>query len=104
MKTRQWVALGILCASAMLASTSQAGPFRRGPAKPHGPHPRTPRATAFWHHLRMDPRLEYRVYRAYANDMYPKWNGAIHAREIQNLGVPSGDIGLRGNGITYGAW
>lgn len=40
----------------------------------------------------------------YYRDLYPKYHGGFHARELQNLGVPSGDIGLRGNGISWTPW
>lgn len=40
----------------------------------------------------------------YYRGKYPRYFGAFHARELQNLGVPSGDIGLRGNGIFWSPW
>jgi hypothetical protein len=36
--------------------------------------------------------------------MYPRYYHSIHAREYQRIGVPTGDIGLRGNGITWTPW
>lgn len=35
---------------------------------------------------------------------YPKFYGGFHSRELQNIGVPSGDIGLRGNGFSMFPW
>lgn len=35
---------------------------------------------------------------------YPRYYHSLHARQIQNIGVPTGDIGLRGNGITWTPW
>jgi hypothetical protein len=44
------------------------------------------------------PRYEY------SKAMYPKYYYGFHARYMQNLGVPTGDVGLRGNGIRYNPW
>jgi hypothetical protein len=41
---------------------------------------------------------------AYGKAVYPKYYKGFHAREFQNLGVPHGDIGLRGNDLNMGAW
>jgi hypothetical protein len=41
---------------------------------------------------------------AYARQVYPQYYWGFHARHDQNLGVPTGDIGLRGNGITWQPW
>lgn len=30
-------------------------------------------------------------------ELYPKYYGGFHYRELQNLGYPSGDIGIRGS-------
>ena len=35
---------------------------------------------------------------------YPKFQGGFHSRELQNIGVPTGDIGLRGNGFSAFPW
>jgi len=39
-----------------------------------------------------------------ARKVYPKYYHGFHARDLQNVGVPSGDVGLRGNGITWNPW
>jgi hypothetical protein len=36
--------------------------------------------------------------------VYPKYYGGFHARTLQNIGVPTGDIGIRGNGIYANPW
>jgi len=41
---------------------------------------------------------------ANARVVYPRYYGQIHARNIQNIGVPPGDVGLRGNGFLPNAW
>lgn len=52
----------------------------------------------------IDPRRTY-AYRYYqGNTMYPKYNFGIHNRHLENIGVPSGDIGIRGNGFMMNAW
>lgn len=35
---------------------------------------------------------------------YPKYTGGFHSRELQNIGVPTGDTGLRGNGFSMYPW
>ncbi len=35
---------------------------------------------------------------------YPKYIGAFHSSHFSNIGVPSGDIGFRGNGIYWSPW
>ena len=44
------------------------------------------------------PRYEY----SKAN--YPKYYYGFHARYMQNMGVPTGDVGLRGNSIRWNPW
>ncbi len=52
----------------------------------------------------VDPRRTY-AYRYYqGNTMYPKYYFGLHERQLQNIGVPSGDIGLRGNGFMMNPW
>jgi len=41
---------------------------------------------------------------AYYRELYPKYYGAFHARSLYNYGVPSGDVGLRGNGVYWTPW
>ena len=42
---------------------------------------------------------------AYGRELYPQYYGSIHARQLQNIGIPTGDIGLRGNGgVTMYPW
>lgn len=40
----------------------------------------------------------------YYRAAYPKYYGGFHSREMQNIGIPSSDIGLRGNGLYWGPW
>jgi hypothetical protein len=52
----------------------------------------------------VNPRQTY-PYRYYqGNMMYPKYYFGLHERQMQSIGVPSGDIGIRGNGITATPW
>lgn len=39
-----------------------------------------------------------------ARAAYPKYYGGFHARALQNIGIPTGDIGIRGNGIYANPW
>jgi hypothetical protein len=41
---------------------------------------------------------------AYAQAVYPRYEGAFHARYFQNIGIPSGDVGLRGNSMFMSPW
>lgn len=36
--------------------------------------------------------------------LYPKYYGGFHYRHLDNIGIPSGDIGLRGNGLYMSPW
>ena len=36
--------------------------------------------------------------------VYPKYQGGFHSRALQNIGVPTGDIGIRGNGFMMNPW
>ena len=36
--------------------------------------------------------------------IYPKYQGGFHSRALQNIGVPTGDIGIRGNGFMMNPW
>jgi len=40
----------------------------------------------------------------YSKQIYPKYYYGFHSRQMQNIGVPTGDVGLRGNGITWNPW
>ena len=46
----------------------------------------------------------YQQTRQYLNWHYPKYIGGFHANYFRDLGVPPGDIGLRGNGIYIAPW
>jgi hypothetical protein len=42
---------------------------------------------------------------AYGRAVYPKYYWGLHSREFYNVGVPHGDIGIRGgNGFTWNPW
>ncbi|HZN32711.1 MAG TPA: hypothetical protein VFB80_02800 [Pirellulaceae bacterium] len=42
---------------------------------------------------------------AWGREFYPQYYGGIHARNMQNIGIPNGDIGIRGNGgVTPYPW
>jgi len=40
----------------------------------------------------------------YLNQRYPKYYGGFHASYFENMGVPTGDLGPRGNGIYRTPW
>jgi hypothetical protein len=37
-------------------------------------------------------------------EIYPQYQGGFHSRALQNIGVPTGDIGIRGNGFMMNPW
>ena len=41
---------------------------------------------------------------AYGRAVYPKYYWGFHARELQNVGVPHGDIGVLGSGLSRDPW
>jgi hypothetical protein len=45
---------------------------------------------------------------AYGRAVYPKYYpaplGSIHASQIQNIGIPPGDVGILGSGLTRNPW
>ena len=45
----------------------------------------------------------YNPYHAYS-DLYPKFYGGFHSRHYTTLGVPPGDVGIRGNGFQWLPW
>lgn len=40
----------------------------------------------------------------YLNWRYPKYTGGFHANYFRDMGVPPGDVGIRGNGIYLSPW
>lgn len=41
---------------------------------------------------------------AYASAVYPRYEAGFHARYFENIGIPSGDVGLRGNSMFLNPW
>jgi hypothetical protein len=41
---------------------------------------------------------------AYAQAVYPRYEAGFHARYFQDIGIPSGDVGLRGNSMFLNPW
>ena len=41
---------------------------------------------------------------AYGRAVYPKYIYGFHARELQNIGVPHGDVGILGSGLSRDPW
>lgn len=40
----------------------------------------------------------------YYRDRNPRYYGGFHARQFDNIGMPPGDVGFRGNGLQWNAW
>jgi hypothetical protein len=47
---------------------------------------------------------KYYVNAARARKVYPQYYWGFHARHLQNVGVPTGDVGRGGNGFTINPW
>jgi len=41
---------------------------------------------------------------AYGRAVYPKYYRSFHSRDLQNIGVPHGDIGILGSGLQRDPW
>ncbi len=41
---------------------------------------------------------------AYGKSVYPKYTWGFHSRDLQNIGVPHGDIGTLGSGLQRDPW
>ncbi len=50
------------------------------------------------------PRTVYTPNDIRALNAYPKYYGGFHSNNLSNIGIPNGDIGTRGNGITALPW
>ena len=92
-----WVLLAVAVLVFLAAHPCQAG--RRAWLKtPTDPTPLPGDGTDSHHAPPGYPRYQY------SKQVYPKYYYGFHARQMQNIGVPTGDIGLRGNGIQYNPW
>jgi hypothetical protein len=75
----------------LIAANAQAAGRRRFPSR-HAHEGNVP-SGAIHHSAAVDPRA-----------IYPKYQGGFHSRALQNIGVPTGDIGIRGNGFMLNPW
>lgn len=50
------------------------------------------------------PAVKMPLRPAPAWERYPKFQGGFHSRQLDDLGVPTGDRGLRGNGFSAYPW
>jgi hypothetical protein len=92
MRTMMTIALGVTML-VVLTNTAEAGRRRRLFQGQGQPHQGQAMAQFNDRHPPLDPR-----------EVYPEYYGGIHARQLQNIGIPTGDIGIRGNGITATPW
>jgi hypothetical protein len=90
MKTNKTILILLLSATCMLLATDSAQAARRW-RRSRGI--RTTRQVTPQPTERND--VPYQVYRRY-EWVYPRYIGAFHYRDLQNLGVPTGDRGFRG--------
>lgn len=75
----------------------QRGPHDFGAVKRSG--------ISFFESLAERHSYDRRIHRdADADSVYPRFIGGFHSSHFRNVGVPSGDIGFRGNGIYWTPW
>lgn len=93
--------LGLLAVAVLLTTCDAEAAGRRG-WRSRSAH----RAAAHPLHLSAPPTARGSTSPAdlYYRSLYPKYQTGFHARETQNLGIPTGDIGLRGNGMFWTPW
>jgi hypothetical protein len=76
---------------------AEARGWRRANRSPSAPHAKFatqhPVHAAPLHTPPVDPRA-----------IYPKYYGGFHTRALQDIGIPTGDRGIRGNGIYANPW
>jgi hypothetical protein len=114
MKRLRWATITSLAVSTFVlsitvpVSSEASGRWGRRFARPAAPMverappappvlPRSPLFAPISPELRHDPARYYQ-------SVHPKYQSGFHARDMQNLGIPTGDIGLRGNGIFWTPW
>jgi hypothetical protein len=94
----RWLFTCIFVALLLLAADAQAaGRWRQARqarlAHERAAHDRAVVADVIHHPPAPDPRV-----------IYPQYQGGFHSRALQNIGVPTGDIGIRGNGFMMNPW
>ena len=77
------LAVLVLSMATETAEPQRTGPFGRAPVAPYSKHAQIG---------------------AYGRAVYPKYYWGLHAREFQNAGIPHGDIGIGGSGLTRNPW
>jgi hypothetical protein len=63
-----------------------------------------PRWTGPFARPQMPPYSKHAQVAAYGKAVYPKYYWGLHAREFENVGIPHGDIGILGSGLTRNPW
>ncbi len=91
-----WIALALI-----LCCTTSAEAQRR--FFPRGGNGLGGRVSLQWNAPAPRPTSYANPYEYY-RQVYPKYRGGFHARELDNIGIPTGDIGLRGNGMFWSPW
>ncbi len=102
---RMWKMLGlvVLVGAGVLPSMAEAAPRRW--ARPRPAHPAYQAPVRPWQHSVVPSgRGSKAPADLYYRSLHPKYQTGFHARDMQNLGVPTGDVGLRGNGFSWTPW
>jgi hypothetical protein len=92
----------VITAAIVLSTVATGEAAGRRFAHRHGPSP-TALYGSYGTPHNLPANYRYNPYYAF-KAMNPQYYGGIHARTTQNIGMPNGDIGLRGNGLTLTPW
>ncbi len=87
------ICVALLVLGLFLAADAQAAGRRRLAREARSGHDHAVSADVAHRPAPLDPRA-----------VYPKYQGGFHSRALQNIGVPTGDIGIRGNGFMMNPW
>ena len=123
MKPRQrWLAIYVLLVTVLTVSQSATaqifggrfswgrnpywgGPVHRGwYGASYNSFPTDPPLAPTWLHGPVRRAPTHEEYKQYMNSHFPKYYGGFHANYFQDIGIPPGDVGLRGNGIFPSPW
>ncbi len=99
---RSLIALTLtIIASGLLTADASAG---GGPFKKWRAHSKSDtRGMARAAHDRLYQPYPFSNYES-VDDAYPKYIGAFHSRYFNDLGIPSGDVGIRANTLHMLPW
>lgn len=97
----RWIILGVSVGSLVLPASAQAFWPRRAFLQPFAAAAAEPAPTM---EPRVGPAPSYAETFYRLNSRYPKFYGGFHSSYFDQMGIPTGDLGPRGNGIIMTPW